>query len=193
VLQAYLTDVAPPLIFHSTAPSEYTDREFSADLRELVEMLRASVAPRHLRLVLLIDEMDVIDSYDRLAQLQLRRIFMSPLAENLGAVVAGIQISKSWDRVESPWFNLFNEFALEPFDDDQARELLVEPVRGVYEWEPAATDFVVARAEGRPHRLQQIALEAVDHMLSAGRLRITLEDVQAADAIIEHARADTSA
>ncbi|MCU0503722.1 MAG: hypothetical protein MUC51_18540, partial [Anaerolineae bacterium] len=127
------------------------------------------------------------------AQLQLRRVFMSPLAENLGAVVAGIQISKSWDRVESPWFNLFNEFPLEPFDDEQAEELLVEPVRGVYEWEPAAIDYVVARAGGRPHRLQQLALEAVNHMLAAGRLRITLEDVQAADALIEHTRAGSSA
>jgi ligand-binding sensor domain-containing protein len=193
VSQAYLTEAAPSLIFYSAAPSEYTDREFSADLRELVDMLKISVTPRQLRIVLLIDEMDVIDSYERLAQLQLRRVFMSPLAENLGAVVAGIQISKSWDRVESPWFNLFNEFPLEPFDDDQARELLIEPVRGVYEWEPAAIDFVVACAEGRPYRLQQIALEAVNQMLSAGRLRITLEDAQAAEIIIEHARADTSA
>jgi ligand-binding sensor domain-containing protein len=193
VAQGFLTEATPTLIFHSAAPSEYTDREFGADLRELVDLLKIRVAPRQLRVVLLLDEMDVIDGYDRLAQLQLRRVFMSPLAENLGAVVAGIQISKSWDRVESPWFNLFNEFPLAPFDDEQAEELLVEPVRGVYEWEPAAIDFVVARAEGRPHRLQQLALEAVNHMLAAGRLRITLEDVQAADAIIEHARAESSA
>jgi len=56
--------------------------------------------------------MDVISSYYTLAQQQLRRIFMSPLAANLGAVVAGIQISKEWDRMESPWYNLFNEIPL---------------------------------------------------------------------------------
>jgi hypothetical protein len=55
-------------------------------------------------------------------------------------------------------------------------ELLVEPVRGVYEWEWRLT--LLKRAEGRPHRLQQIALEAVNHMLAASRLRITLEDVK---------------
>jgi hypothetical protein len=45
-------------------------------------------------------------------------------------------------------------------------------------------------AEGRPHRLQQIALEAVNRMLAAARLRINLEDVQVADALIEYTRAD---
>jgi hypothetical protein len=193
VSQAYLAGETPDLFFHSAGPSEYTDREFTADLSALVGLLKARVAPRQLRIVLLIDEMDVIDSYDRLIQLQLRRVFMSPLAETLGAVVAGIQISKSWDRVESPWYNLFNEFPLPLFDDEEARDLLVEPVRGVYEWDPAAIDFVVAHAEGRPHRLQQLALEAVDHMLSAGRLRITLGDAQAADAILARAHAATSA
>ena len=51
----------------------------------------------------------------------------------------------------------------------------------------------MARAEGRPHRLQQLALEAVNHMLAAGWLRITLEDVEAADALIDDTRAEPSA
>ena len=60
-------------------------------------------------MILLLDEMDVVSAYDTVVQQQLRRIFMSPLAANLGAVVAGIQISKTWDRLESPWYNMFNE------------------------------------------------------------------------------------
>jgi len=103
-------------------------------------------------------------------------------------VVAGVQISKAWDRLESPWYNLFIEFPLEPFDDAQARQLLIEPVRGIYEWEPEAVDFVIARAEGRPYRLQQYALEAVNQMLSASRTRITLADVQAAGTLVEGTR-----
>ena len=103
-------------------------------------------------------------------------------------MVAGIQISKAWDREESPWYNMFNEIALEPFTDEQARTLLVEPVRGTYEWDPAALEFVLQQAEGRPYRLQQYALEAVNQMLAAKRLRITLADTQAAHEIIERAR-----
>jgi len=188
-LRDYLS-APPPLRFDTLPAGQYTDRDFIADLRVLLAALKDLLAPRQVRVILLMDEMDVINTYDAIVQQQLRRIFMSSLAQNLGAVVAGIQISKAWDRVESPWYNLFNEIPLEPFTDEQARELLTEPVRGVYEWDPAAIEFVLGRTAGRPYRLQQYALEAVNHMLTAERFRITMADVQTADEVIERARAD---
>jgi hypothetical protein len=187
-LQAYALDNPPRLDLMSAQPEEYTDREFTADLRLALDSVIEAVAPRKARVILLLDEMDVVNAYDTFVQQQLRRIFMSPLAANLGAVVAGIQISKTWDRLESPWYNMFNEIPLELFTDEQARELLVEPVRGVYVWEPEAIEFVVKQSEGYPHRLQQFALEAVNQMLAANRQQITLDDVQAANEIIERAK-----
>jgi ligand-binding sensor domain-containing protein len=187
-LQAYALDNPPRLAFVESTPEDYTDREFTADLRLALDSVIDVVAPRKARVILLLDEMDVVSAYDTVVQQQLRRIFMSPLAVNLGAVVAGIQISKTWDRLESPWYNMFNEIPLELFTDEQARELLVEPVRGVYEWDPAAIEFVVQQSEGYPHRLQQYALEAVNQMLAANRQQITLDDVQAAHEIIERAK-----
>ena len=128
------------------------------------------------------DEMDVVNTYDPIVQQQLRRIFMTTLSSSLGAVVAGVQISKTWERVESPWYNLFNEIALEPLPDAEARRLLVDPVAGVYEWTPKALQFVLDRAHGRPYRLQQYRLEAVNQMLVAGRTSITMQDVEKAAA-----------
>ena len=187
-LQAYALDNPPRLEFVESMPEDYTDREFTADLRLALDSVIEAVAPRKARVILLLDEMDVVSGYHTVVQQQLRRIFMSPLAANLGAVVAGIQISKTWDRLESPWSNMFNEIPLELFTDEQARELLVEPVRGVYEWDPAAIEFVAQQSEGYPHRLQQYALEAVNQMLAANRQQITLDDVQAAHEIIERAK-----
>lgn len=100
-LQAYTLQDPPELQFEKLSPTDYTDREFAADLRLVVDRLKLVVAPRKLRVILLLDEMDVVSSYDTIIQQQLRRIFMSSVAANLGAVVAGIQISKAWDRVES--------------------------------------------------------------------------------------------
>jgi hypothetical protein len=122
-----------------------------------------------------------------LIQQQLRRIFMREFAATLGAVVAGIQISKEWDRVESPWFNLFNDIALTPFTREQAIELLVEPVRGYYQYDPAAIEFILDHANGRPYKIQQYGLEAVNHMLAARRRRVTLTDVEAAHQRLEAA------
>jgi ligand-binding sensor domain-containing protein len=170
----------PELRMNTQPGAEYTDRDFVADLRTLLVPLRSTCAPRLARLILLLDEMDVINSYDTLLQQQLRRVFMTSLAHNLGAVVAGVAISKDWERLESPWYNMFIETNLAPLDDADARRLLVEPVAQVYSWTPEALDGALAYAEGRPFRLQQCGLHAVNHMLSEGRTQITLSDVQAA-------------
>jgi ligand-binding sensor domain-containing protein len=181
------TEVTPllgDLRVHTMPGRAYTDRDFNRDLNRLTGVLEA-YGVRHdpakqLRLIMLMDEMDVMSQYDSLVQQQLRRIFMREFAATLGAVVAGIQISKDWDRVESPWYNLFNEIALAPFAREQAIELLVEPVRGYYRYEAAAIEFVLEHALGRPYKIQQYGLEAVNHMLAQRRRRITLADVEVA-------------
>lgn len=180
----------PPLQFDQIAAKEYTDREFVVDLREILNALREQDPTRQVRLILLMDEMDVMNDYDSLIQQQLRRIFMQTFAQNLGAVVAGIQISKEWDRVESPWYNLFNEIALEPFTPEQARALIEEPVRGVYRWDKEAVEFVIDKSEGRPHRIQQLCLEAVNQMIEARRTRITLQDARQAFEIVQRNQRD---
>jgi AAA+ ATPase superfamily predicted ATPase len=192
-----LTPLLDDLRDRSMAGDGYTDRDFSRDLREIVQALQAygdhHYPDKQLRLILLMDEMDVINNYDHLIQQQLRRIFMRDFAANLGAVVAGIQISKTWDRVESPWYNLFNEIKLEPFTREQALELLTQPVRGYYVYDQAALEFIVDKCEGRPFRIQQYGLEAVNHMLAHGRRRIRLDDAEAAHRAIQNNAHDQEA
>lgn len=169
------------LLLNETEETAYTDRKFNRDLRLIVRLLVQYSARnrggRQVRLILLIDEVDTLSTFHHLYQQQLRRVFMYDFAATVGAVVAGIAISKEWDRVESPWFNLFNEVAMEPFTQANAVALIVEPVRGYYVYEPVALDFIIANSGGRPYRIQQYALEAVNHMLQQRRRRITLVDV----------------
>ena len=137
-----------------------------------------------MRLILLLDEVDTLSHFNHIYQQQLRRIFMRDFAATLGAVVAGIAISKDWDRIESPWYNLFNEIAMQPFSRSEAVELLVEPVRGYYLYEPAALSFIIDQSDGRPYRIQQYAMEAVNHMLKHKRRQILMVDVMFAHAQI---------
>lgn len=177
------------LLFHTTLASEYDDRAFSRDLRRVIQLLEEYSArhcgSRQVRLILLLDEMDTLSRYNHLIQQQLRRIFMREFAASVGAVVAGIEINKDWERVESPWFNLFNEIAMQPFSREEAIQLLVEPVRGYYIFEPDVIEFILQQSDGRPHRIQQYALEAVNEMLRHKRRRITMHDVLTAHAIIQ--------
>lgn len=183
------TSVLDGLLNLEIAETQYTDREFNRDLRQIVHILEAYGAVHHpgcqVRLILLMDEMDTLSRFNHLIQQQLRRIFMRDFAATLGAVVAGIEISKEWERVESPWFNLFNEIAMMPFTRDEAIQLLTEPVRGYYMFEPDALEFIVEHSDGRPYRLQQYALEAVNQMLHQKRRLITLADVLAAHELIQ--------
>jgi hypothetical protein len=85
---------------------------------------------------------------------------------------------------------LFNEIELTPFDREQAIELLVAPVEGYYRYDQAAIEFIVEQSEGRPFRLQQYALEAVNHMLAEHRQVITMEDVEVAHNHIQNMGGD---
>lgn len=184
IMEATVEAVAPSVpvdlpLAYQPVQAEYTARDLRRDLRLIINRLQADET-RTVRLILLIDEVDAMNEYDQLTQQQLRRIFMEHFAQNLGAVVAGVRVSKEWDRVESPWFNLFNEVELAPFSQQEARALLKEPVRGIYTWHEDALNYVIDQADGRPHRLQQYALEAVNRMIAARRTVITLQDVKAA-------------
>ncbi len=155
----------------------YTDRHMRRDLRQIIGHLkkRTERAPR---LIFLLDEADILSSYNSLTQQQFRRILQDVFARNVGAIISGVYISKAWDRLESPWYNMFVEIIVPPLNRYEAEMLMRKPVLGFYEWDDEAVEFVWRRTHGRPHRIQQIAREAVNRMLEDGRRRITLDDVR---------------
>jgi len=158
----------------------YGDRDFRRDLRDIVEYLNRYYHQQP-RLVLLLDEADILNAYHPLTQQQFRRILQDTFAGNVRAVVTGVHISKTWDRVESPWYNMFVESELKPFKRDEAERLMREPVEGFYTWDDDAVNFVWSISQGRPHRIQQIALESVNLMLTDRRRRITKNDARIAN------------
>ncbi|MEZ4769049.1 MAG: two-component regulator propeller domain-containing protein [Caldilineales bacterium] len=177
-LPGYLPEM-PRLRYHDVEWSEYDHREFGRDLDIVLDAL-AETTRKTVRVVLVLDEMDVMNTFQPVTQQQLRRIFMRSYAHSLGAVVAGVNISKTWDRVESPWYNLFNEVELGPLTDEAARDLILEPIRGIYQIAPEAVAYIALHARGKPYLLQQHCMEAVNLMLAAGRNRITLDDARRA-------------
>lgn len=164
---------------HLDSGEAYEDRHFRRDLRTLLDHLRQHFDQQP-RLILLLDEADIMNTYNTLTQQQFRRILQDTFAQNVGVVVAGVNISKAWDRVESPWYNMFIEMQMPPFDRPEAERLMREPVTKFYRWDKDAIHYVFAQSQGRPHRIQQICLEAVNCMLDDKRQRIQMNDVQRA-------------
>ena len=174
--QPYLTERLP-LVYNEKGGRAYTHRDFARDLRMLIDHLQQN-SDKEVRLILLLDEVDVMNRYDQLVQQQLRGIFMKTFARNLGAVVAGVHISKEWERLESPWYNLFLEMELPPLSREEAARLIKEPVKGVYSYEDEAVEVIWEHSQGHPQLVQQLCLEAVNRLLQEGRSQVTKADVE---------------
>ena len=142
---------------------DYTYRDLLGDLRAILKTLRAGTGKR-VRLVLLIDEVDELNSYDPRVNQKLRSLFMKSFAENLVAVVSGVSIKREWDREGSPWYNFFEEIDVGPLRLEAARELIERPIRGVLKFDDGAVERIVELSDYRPYRIQRLCMKLVSRM-----------------------------
>jgi tetratricopeptide (TPR) repeat protein len=157
---------------------DYGYRDLLGDLRAILKRLRAG-SERQVRLVLLIDEVDELNSYDPRINQKLRSLFMKSFAEDLVAVVSGVSIKREWDREGSPWYNFFEEIDVGPLRIDDARALIERPIRGVLRFEDGAIDRIVELSDYRPYRIQRLCMKLVSRMYELDRRRVSIDDVDA--------------
>ena len=142
------------------------------------EALGRRVAPKELKLVLLLDEADQMNGYDRQTHQRFRSLFMDTFAENLAAVMAGTEIKKKWEGLTSPWYNFFMDLALGPLTEKEAAELIRRPVKGLYTYEAEAVRRVLVYSEMRPYLIQKYCALSVDRILDQKCRNITADEVE---------------
>jgi ligand-binding sensor domain-containing protein len=169
----------PDLRFAGKAAADYTYRDFLRDLQSLLEVPQAA-RHRTIRLILLLDEVDVMNGYDQLVQQQFRRILMKRFAQQVGVVASGVNVFREWSREESPFRNLFVEIHLGTMEEESARRLITEPVKGIYSYDDEAVDLILRYSEHKPWRIQRLCLEVVNRLLAERRTRVTRQDVEEA-------------
>jgi len=158
----------------------YTYRELNRDLRTIINHLKEN-EPKTIKLVLLMDEVDTLNTYSLRANLNLRGLFMGPLKENLVLVMSGLYLKMDWSNegAGSPPFNfLSREIQIQPLNDEDARNLITEPVKGFYSYEPMAVDLIIELSELKPFTIQGFCLRAVNRILADGRTKITVADIK---------------
>ena len=165
------------LRFHAQA-DRYDGRDFSHDMQRVIEHLKTTT-PRKVKLVLLIDEVDVLNQYSERINQRLRGIFMKTFAEHLVAIMSGVGIKRTWTSEGSPWYNFFDEIELTAFNREEAEELIRRPVEDVFRWEPDAVERILELSGLKPYVIQKYCIHAVNRMLEHGRTTIRLEDVDA--------------
>ena len=157
---------------------DYTYRDFVADLRAVFKTL-AKRTTKKVRLVLLIDEVDELNDYDPRINQKLRSLFMKSFAENLVAVVSGVEIKKQWEREGSPWYNFFEEIEVKPLAPRDARELIERPIGGVFKLDGGVVERIIALTAGKPYLIQKLCISLVTRLHEQHRRKITLADVEA--------------
>jgi len=158
----------------------YSNFDLQEDLTVVVEALQKTTS-KAVRLILLVDEADVINTYDQTIQEQLRGMLMGSLAPHIKMVIAGTYISKEWHLQSSPWYNLFSrEIMLPPFDEKEVKKLIQQPVEGVYRYEREAIERIVAYSDRKPFETQQLCLHAVREALARKKRCVTTEEVEVA-------------
>jgi len=156
----------------------YDGRDFSHDLQRIVEDLTARTAKK-VKLVLLIDEVDVLNEYSERVNQRLRSIFMKTFSEHLVAIMSGVGIKRIWKSEGSPWYNFFDEIELTAFSREEAEALIRQPVEGVFRWTPEAVEAILEYSALKPYVIQKFCIHALNHMLEEGRTTITAADVEA--------------
>ncbi len=162
----------------------YEAREFSHDLQRVIGELKTRTG-RRVKLMLLIDEVDVLNEYSVSVNQRLRGIFMKSFSENLVAVMSGVGIRRRWKSEASPWYNFFDETELPPFSREEAEALIREPVAGVFRWKAEAVERILELSRLRPYLIQKYCVHAVNRMLEEGRGTVRLEDVESARVAVE--------
>jgi hypothetical protein len=165
------------LRFHAAA-EHYDGRDFSHDMQRVIEHLKAQTT-RKVKVVLLIDEVDVLNQYSERINQRLRGIFMKTFAEHLAAIMSGVGIKRTWTSEGSPWYNFFDEIELSAFTREEAEALIRQPVEDVFRWEPEAVEKILEASALKPYVIQKYCIHAVNRMLEHGRTTITAEDVEA--------------
>ena len=157
---------------------DYSYRDLVRDLRVVIRQL-SSASDKKIKLVLLIDEVDELNEYDPRINQRLRSLFMKSFAENLVAVVSGVEIKKHWERVGSPWYNFFEELEVLPLAEDEARNLIERPIAGVLRIADGVVDRILERTGMRPYLIQKLCISLVNHAYEQGKTVITVADVDA--------------
>lgn len=167
------------LDYQENLEEDYTSRKFAKDLKKIVRGLKGK-SKKFPVIVLLMDEVDILNEFSDRTNQKLRGIFMKDFAEHLSCVMAGIHLKKEWDSAGSPWYNFFEDIPMRPFEENHARSLVEDPVRGYFQYQNDALHMILEKTGGHPYLIQKLCVKIIDRLLQENRFRIYVSDVEQA-------------
>jgi hypothetical protein len=159
-------------------PERYDNLDMRHDLDTVFDVLKTS--GDSVRIVLLLDEADTMNSYDPHIQAALRGLLMRA-GKRINLVWSGQHLDRQWRLDTSPWYNLFSdEIRLGGIEQAAAVRLIRQPVKGVFEYDDAAVERILKYSDSKPYQIQRLCSACVRRLLQVRRDRVTVGDVDAA-------------
>ncbi len=155
------------------AGERYDGSDFGHDLELVVEELRQRTR-RRVRLVLLIDEIDVVCGGTERAGAGWLEALLANCSPEFRVVLAGVRPGQP--RIA---YAGLDDIELGPLTPEQADELVRKPVAGVFRYERRAVERIMQLSQLRPYLIQGLCLHAVNRLLDEGRTTVELADVEA--------------
>ncbi|MDB4324744.1 hypothetical protein N9971_00205 [bacterium] len=156
---------------------DYTMIQMKRDVRMALRAL-GERDERVAKIVFLIDEVDELNHYNHQTPQRMRNLFVG-FPENLAAVFSGVEVVKKADDRVSPWYNFFEEWKVPPLASEDARQLVLDPIRGVYEFEDDAVSLIIEASELRPFKIQGVCRGLINRLHQQGRRTAGASDVAA--------------
>ncbi len=160
----------------------YDGLDLRDDIKRIVDRMRK--ADQEEKLLVIIDEVDVTNSFPGYIQESIRAIAQD-FTQSLKFLVAGTYIEEAEGDVlfrvrPSAWYNAFYHIEIEPLGEKEARELIEKPVGKAYQYSSKAVNFILAQSLMRPYVIQLICYHIIEHMKVRGKTRIKLKDAEMA-------------
>jgi len=147
-----------------TETGNYDYFDFTNDMAIVLDELQNQAGGIEIRVVLLMDEVGQLKHYETHTLSKFRRIFQEEA--RLGIVMAGYEIERQLNDVTSPWYNQLVVLKLNAMKEENARKLIMEPVRGVYSYAPDAVELILQESQRKPFLIQKICHAAVTAMFN---------------------------
>lgn len=152
--------------------SGYGSQRLLSDLNVGIEKLKIQ-KQREIRVVLLLDEFDIMNEYSEASKNSFRNIFMEVTSESLKIVATAVHIKK-WTGEASPWENFLIEIKMNSFSIQDAKELIEKPVKGFINYTGDAVNQIFKYTKGNPYFIQKICGLLIDDAYKKDKVTIDL-------------------
>ena len=164
-------------VFSEKKREEYDDLDFEEDMNKALELLKEQVHPQSY-IIMCLDEIDVMEKHSAELQQSFRNIFQTFTGE-IRMLAAGVEVKKGrWALPTSPWYNFFELKEVLPLAEVDARQLITQPVSGIYSFDKAAQELILKKTDAKPYYIQRLCKQAVYRMLDRGNTRIGEQDIR---------------